>query len=1238
MAQHAAHMSAKSLYGSTCGGATLKVQRDRLADSGADPSRFHLSLTLRKGAVMTFVQRSKRLRAGVAFYLMVGMLLVIPSSAATAAPQLCGGMPATIIGTSGDDLLKGTESDDVIIGLAGDDRLVGLGGNDTICGKDGDDILVGGPGDDVLLGGDGSDWAAFGDAPAVEVDLSLGTATGWGSDELRSIENLAGSGHADTLSGDNEPNLIRGNGGADHIRGRGGADELLGGPGDDHILGAAGDDVIVGHQGHDTLVGGSGDDELQGRSGDDTFIPGAGNDTITGGDGVDTISFGSAPQAVEVDLGVGKALGEGADTLAGITNVIGTRFADLIVGNAGPNHLTGLGGGDAIDGKSGDDTIDGSFGHDILRGGPGHDTLIGGDGRDQLKGADGHDELFGGGQADLVVGGELSDVLWGGLDDDVLRGGGGNDTIAGQAGDDEIDGGPGNDEILGGGGDDSVLPGRGDDTVSGGSGVDWVVYRPSSRAIRVNLTAGTASGSGSDLLVAIENVAGTSRGDSIRGDSRRNEIVGLDGDDLIHGGGAADVISGGRGSDDLWGDAGDDELYGWAGPDVIHGGFGDDVLVGGGGSDDLYGGGGTDSCWSGENYATCETIPETVWGPLPWPSLNGIRFADEVPVGLRAQLQSDGFVIAEQAYGRHMAPTYESTYWYDGRSLFVTTDAAYHHWHLVFDKILRDTEQDILLPLLEDMVLDLLAEARAQTAELAGTQLADPALRLEEYLEAVATVLELDVGPIGDRAAAEVQLVNDHFEVQASPTVGGVCPNACVDYSRMKPRGHYTRSAELTRYFKAMSMLGNIGFVLAQTDPFRVGLLLTRCVVTDPGVTASWERIYEATAVIVGAADDYTPFEADQAAAAIVPDWPADPAALASDTTVQAVADELESMRPVLIDPESASLRAMGVRFIFDSYVLDQLTHENVFDRVAPSALDVAAAFGSDWALERQHESDPTTTTAAYAGQMVKMRAAVEGRTTEDWNATVYDAWLLALQPSFRTDRSGSPPFMQTDEWQAKSHQSGFGSYAELKHDTILYGKEGTAEGDGPPPPPSVLHWVEPDPLTFERIAATATLFRDVLEEQDLLPDDGWGSLKALLDDFITMASQLGPIANRELEAGRPTDADSEWLNSIGGRLSSLLERTGDSGNRDPYGGIVADIFRNVLANEVLEEGTGEYDLIYVIVPDVQGFQVATGAVYSYYEFWQPRADRLTDEQWWEMIKNDLLPPRPFWVQEYLGL
>ena len=36
--------------------------------------------------------------------------------------------------------------------------------------------------------------------------------------------------------------------------------------------------------------------------------------------------------------------------------------------------------------------------------------------------------------------------------------------------------------------------------------------------------------------------------------------------------------------------------------------------------------------------------------------------------------------------------------------MFLTTDAAYNVWHLAFDKILRETEQQKLLPVLEDMV------------------------------------------------------------------------------------------------------------------------------------------------------------------------------------------------------------------------------------------------------------------------------------------------------------------------------------------------------------------------------------------------------------------------------------------------------------------------------------------------------------------------------------------------------
>jgi RTX calcium-binding nonapeptide repeat (4 copies) len=74
-----------------------------------------------------------------------------------AAPPTCKGRPATIVGTSGNDVRKGTSGKDVIVGLGGNDRLSGLAGNDLICGRAGNDTLKGGKGNDKLYGKAGKD-------------------------------------------------------------------------------------------------------------------------------------------------------------------------------------------------------------------------------------------------------------------------------------------------------------------------------------------------------------------------------------------------------------------------------------------------------------------------------------------------------------------------------------------------------------------------------------------------------------------------------------------------------------------------------------------------------------------------------------------------------------------------------------------------------------------------------------------------------------------------------------------------------------------------------------------------------------------------------------------------------------------------------------------------------------------------------------------------------------------------
>ena len=68
-----------------------------------------------------------------------------------------------------------------------------------------------------------------------------------------------------------------------------------------------------------------------------------------------------------------------------------------------------------------------------------------------------------------------------------------------------------------------------------------------------------------------------------------------------------------------------------------------------------------------------------------------------------SQLLDNGFVVVPGST-RHFHHIYEGAA-YDGYPVYLTTDTAYHVWHLAFDKILREAEQQTLLPTLEDMLV-----------------------------------------------------------------------------------------------------------------------------------------------------------------------------------------------------------------------------------------------------------------------------------------------------------------------------------------------------------------------------------------------------------------------------------------------------------------------------------------------------------------------------------------------------
>jgi len=257
------------------------------------------------------------------------------------AVSACNGVPATIVGTPGDDTIEGTNGDDVI---------VTFGGNDVVDGKDGDDIICLGDGADVGKGGGGQDQI-YGGAGA---DKLRGQKGGDTLDGGRGGDTLIGGSGRDTLHGGSGKDDLKGGSGSDVLEGDGGEDTLTGGGGADTLRGGGDDDTLSGGGKGDTLKGGSGDDVIDGDSGSDEIVGGGGADTIDGGTGRDT--------------------------------VVGAAGKDVILGGDGDDTLEGGKGGDTIRGQAGDDT---------LKGGSGGDTLVGGGGTDIVKGGSGNDSCVG---------------------------------------------------------------------------------------------------------------------------------------------------------------------------------------------------------------------------------------------------------------------------------------------------------------------------------------------------------------------------------------------------------------------------------------------------------------------------------------------------------------------------------------------------------------------------------------------------------------------------------------------------------------------------------------------------------------------------------------------------------------------------------------------------------------------------------------------------------------------------
>jgi hypothetical protein len=229
---------------------------------------------------------------------------------------------------------------------------------------------------------------------------------------------------------------------------------------------------------------------------------------------------------------------------------------------------------------------------------------------------------------------------------------------------------------------------------------------------------------------------------------------------------------------------------------------------------------------------------------------------------------------------------------------------------------------------------------------------------------------------------AELALIEAHQGVATSAVTG-----VREDFSQYVPRGRYTTSEALQRYFRALMYAGRVGLFLRQSNATGVStalaeehtaaaLLISRTLMGEARLRHLYERVQHLLDFFVGPSDDLTPADYVSAAGTL-------PVVKARQQILTTIAQagrlprllstvvEKDKLEPhVTVADVVAGLRLIPQRYTPDAEVLQRLTYDHVTVyrgtgtpltlsviggapvRGFPSVLDVMAGLGSQTAAQ----------------------------------------------------------------------------------------------------------------------------------------------------------------------------------------------------------------------------------------------------------------------------------------------
>jgi hypothetical protein len=643
----------------------------------------------------------------------------------------------------------------------------------------------------------------------------------------------------------------------------------------------------------------------------------------------------------------------------------------------------------------------------------------------------------------------------------------------------------------------------------------------------------------------------------------------------------------------------------------------------------------------------------------------------------RTLLNNHGFVVTERLRRNSFGEAFLEIYNKD-LPVFVSTDAVLHALHMSWDAILMDVERTILIQKLDT----LLSKIHNQLPALAARYSSTPAMKtmmndLDVYLAVPRMILGSASAPKFAENMSTVQnLLSLIKSAQPASFKLFAQNNRTIDFSQFTIRGHYTQSPDLGRYFQAMIWLGRTELYLVapkSDDPSQPSLTDVQRQVIDAVLlkeaaeaAAAFPLLAEIDGTLqgfVGESDNVTLSNVRS----LVSDMHLGGSNLLLDSATfsqfqgtlrsqsyafQRINSQIlisDPMNPEQIRPASAFL-LLGQRFVIDSYVTGSVVYDKILDggakvpRMLPSTLDVLFALGNDAAAQLL---DPELNRFHYAPNLAAVRYLVDSYDPAFWQGTIYNGWLNSIRSlNPPADRKGLPAFMQTAAWWQEKMNTQLASWAELRHDFILYAKQSYTAGTTCSYPES---YVEPLPAFYAAVksfadGASAMMLKEPVRNQ------------RASDYFAymgTISDTLQGIAEKELSRTPLTLEEIHFLKTMlydapqgcGTQLRGWYPRlyfTGETGllRKDL---IVADVHTAPTDESgnpvgwVLHAGTGPLNLGVVVTERADGMTTAfVGPVASYYEHVSTNFKRLTDEEWKSAYT---LPPsfRPSFVKLYLA-